>query len=95
MVLVIDASGSGQMTENVLVWAEDIVEFAIAQMPLARVGIVSYNDGAKVECDLTDDGDALRACIAGIVTGGGKHPEFGLAEAAAMFRRHRSTPPRS
>ena len=93
VVLVIDSSATGQTSENILTWADDLIEFAQSLTPLVHVGVVDFNDVATARCELMRDPAPLHACIAGIVTGGTSHPNLGLREAQEMLYRGRSPDP--
>lgn len=76
----------GQTSENLLLWADDTVEFAQTLTPLVRVGVVELDDVATARCELMRDSEQLRECISEIYASGDSHPELGLRESLAMLK---------
>ncbi len=88
IVLVLDCSGSmdgepiNQTKEASLNFLDTVFEYEEA----SRISVVTYNSGANVDCELTDEKQALTDCIGDIYTGGSTNIYAGLEEADRMLQ---------
>jgi uncharacterized protein YegL len=92
-VFVLDASGSmaglsaAQMQDALRRFVDRL---DLPAHPEFRVGIVAYKDEVSLRCDLSNDGSALRACLARYSASGGGRQQVGILEGLDVLEKGRS-----
>lgn len=87
VILIIDRSGS-MAGEQIRLAREAAMDFvAAADLAVSRVGVVAFNESARVEAPLSSDENQLRRALAGLVARGGTRIDLALAAASLELRR--------